>query len=216
MNKINADIPVKMRFDQIAKEEGLSYADLAQELECGSPYAVSMRKNRIYPSLEIMMKFVKKRQLNLSYMLCRTDISDPCSTYEPANRLREIKNRRKYKSSDLAAACNINIQTLRLYEKKRNELYGNINRWIQFSNILEVSVDYLLGFTDQEQWDDYWDNPIFKVKNGDAGYLKSRHFEGYFLLSDNGRWVYFSDGTKMESASMEFRDAEVIKLEKEE
>lgn len=206
---------IRMRFADIAKEENLTNADLANEIGCNRSYAVFLRRNVNYPSLPVMMKFIKDRQLNLSYMLCRTEISRPCTTYEPNNRLKEMRKRKKFPVDWLSSQCSITSQTLRAYENRRTELYGNIAQWIRFSEVYEVSIDYLLGLVDEEQWEDYGKSPIFKVEKGDAGYLKSANLESAFLLSHDGKWVYFPDGTKMESDSMEFRFAEVVRLEPE-
>lgn len=209
------NVPIRMRFADIANKEGLSNADLARQIGCDRSYAVPLRQNAIYPSLPVMMKFVRDRQVNLSYMLCRTEFRSPCTTYEPNNRLKELRKKRKFPVAWLSSECNITPQTLRAYEQRRTEFYGNISQWVRFSEVFDVSVDYLLGLVDKEQWEDYNMNPIFKIQKGNAGYLKSLHMESPFLLSRDGRWVYFPDGTKMESDSMEFRFAEVTRLEPE-
>lgn len=62
-------------------------------------------------------------------------------------RLKEIRVEKKINQKEIAALLNITQQTYSDYETGRTN--PDIETLIRISNILETSIDYLLGFSDE-------------------------------------------------------------------
>lgn len=65
---------------------------------------------------------------------------------ERLRRLRERVNRKQYA---IAQCCNIDRKTLRLYEK--GEMEPLMSQLISIANYYDVSIDYLVGRTDNSE-----------------------------------------------------------------
>ncbi|MEY8369597.1 helix-turn-helix transcriptional regulator [Anaerovoracaceae bacterium 42-11] len=202
---------IHTRFSQICKREELTSRQVREELGLSPSHLSYIMNDKKYLATEKAITFIKNRKTNLSYLLTQTDIDLPCDTYSPHNRLTELRENAGYTRIEFCGICNMTYKTLLRYET--NEILGPLSTLLLFSSILQVSVDYLLGLTEYRRWEDASSNPIIRnLSPGKAGYMELPHLTTYFLVSDDGDWVLFPDGTKEKITSPNFRDAKILEV----
>ncbi len=202
---------IHTRFSQICRKEELTSRQVREELDLSPSHLSYIMSDKKYLATEKAITFVKNHRTNLSYLLMQTDIDLPCDTYSPHNRLKELRENAGYTKNQFAGICDMTYKTLMKYET--NETLGPLSTLLLFSSILKVSIDHLLGLTEYPRWEDASSNPIIRnLSPGKAGYMELPHLTTYFLVSDDGDWVLFPDGTKEKIISPNFRDAKILEV----
>lgn len=130
---------------KLRNETGLSQAALARELSVSQQTVASWEVDRSSPSPEMLSLIADVFSVSTDYLLERTDQTVVVSNL----RLKELRLQHRYTQKELAIKLNIAQNTLCNWE--------NGNRTVdeptlqKLADFFDVSVDYLLGRTDEKK-----------------------------------------------------------------
>lgn len=185
-----------------------------------------------YPPVDVLIGIATILKTNLSYVLGLTDVNAPCDfTTEPKERtLHDLMETRKMNMRELASGMNFNYKSLHNFETElpRKRVYS----LMMLSEAINLSADYILGYTDWETWEMYsqLSKPFSNVKAGSAAYIvadkDSRSIKDiesaiergdgqYCLITTDGRFVLFPNGNKISIRDEMFKGAFVINVRPE-
>lgn len=132
---------------KLRNETGLSQAALARELSVSQQTVASWEVDRSSPSPEMLSLIADVFSVSTDYLLERTDQTVVVSNL----RLKELRLQHGYTQKELAIKLNVAQNTLCNWE--------NGNRTVdeptlqKLADFFDVSVDYLLGRTDEKKAD---------------------------------------------------------------
>lgn len=209
----------KSRLPHLIKKSGMTLTEFAEKYNVAP---VSVRRwisGESYPRLSILIDIAKENETNLSFILGRTDISTPITRYEPESKLYEALHITGISKKELGERANITSQVLSRYFSRPR--YSRIAMYLRFADILNVSVDYLLGLSDFVNWEDILllRNPFYYCKPGDCICIHSKssrensEVSGFCLIHTDGESVIFPTGTivKMNDSIFEGVTVEIIR-----
>jgi len=172
------------------------------------------RKGSHFPPIDVLVGIAKALDTNISYILGLTDVKCPLEYEEPICErcLEEILEACEMTEKEFVKAYNNNYKMLYLY-RERIPL-ERVRSVIKLSMAVGLSVDFILGYTNYENWEIYdkMHQPFSNIKNGGGAYviadktvrgaadIESAVMRGdgsYCLLSYDGKHVIFPNGNKV-------------------
>lgn len=151
---------------------------LAEKYDVSISSVLRWLENEDYPSLKVLISMSEEYDCNVAYLLDLTNVSAKIKTDNPRllkKRLAPMATKElRAESADLTrilcAKPNLFKELLAEYPSKflrRRKIL------LQLADILNVSIDYLLGLTDWPLWEYLYlfENPFFLCPPGASGYL---------------------------------------------
>lgn len=188
------------------------YQQLMEVLGCGQAQALRLKRGDYLPKVDTLIKLAEMYHTNVSYLLDRTECDAPCSRYILDNRLMEVLKEKEMTSKMLAAKSEMGYPAI--WNFVADPAYtGRRETWVKFSDVLDLSIDYLMGLTDEPHWEtlaEFFSN--FPVPPGWAGYMNGPAYQGTFLVSTDGWWLIFPDGTKEPITAYKYRFSQIVEL----
>ena len=190
------------------------------------------RKGTHYPPTDVLVGIARVAGTNLSYILGLTNVNCPCDyDKEPKERtLKGLMEVRKISQRELALAMDRNYRSLHNFDQElpRKRIYS----LIKLSNAIDLSADYILGYTDWEKWELYARvaRPFKSIKAGSGAYVvadrNSRSISDieaaiargdgqHCLLTTDGKYVIFPNGNKVSVNDEMFTGVYVAKVKPE-
>ena len=171
------------------------------------------KKGTHYPPVEILIGIAKILHVNVAYLLDLTEVDAECDyEHKPKEHtLDELMELRGMNGTELANALNKNFKAVYSFREKLP--LGRITSLMKLSSALELSVDYILGYTTWETWEmcRRVSSPFSSIDAGAGAYLVAdknvrsiadveeaiRHGNGqYCLVSGDGKSVIFPNGNR--------------------
>lgn len=208
----------------------------ASEAGRGVKYPASIigrwKKGTTLPPVDVLAGMAKALDTNMSYILGLTDVKQPLDYDRPMqemtlDRVLEIAN---MSEKEFVKALNKNYKKLYLYRERLP--YERVRSMIKLSEVVGLSLDYILGYTQYENWDlcAKQENPFRRINAGDAAYVIAdkdihgisdiedaiRRKDGaYCLVSSDGKYVYFPNGNKARTDDDIFKGVLVVTVKPE-
>lgn len=175
------------------------------------PYIAISRwkKGTHYPPLDLLKGIAKIKNTNITYLLGLCDENIPCDyDKEPSERsLQDLLDKSGLTKRELALALNNNYRRIENFSKPK------VYSLILLSSALGLSADYILGYTNWENWKlcSRISRSFDDIKAGTGIYIVAdkkvqskedieraieRGDGQYCLLSKDGQTVIFPDGKK--------------------
>lgn len=190
------------------------------------------KKGTHYPPVEILIGIARILHVNVAFLLGLTDVDVACEYNQQPKQhnLNELLELRGMSGTELANALNKNFKAVYAFREKLP--LGRITSLMKLSNALDLSVDYILGYTNWETWEmcQRVNNPFSSIKAGDAAYLVAdknlrsvsdveeaiRNGNGqYCLVSRDGKYVFFPNGNRFSIDDELFLGVYVAKVKPE-
>lgn len=198
----------KQRFKHIRKRAGMTQDELISKLYELTKEEIDLKKlswwerGQSQPQLNIIIAYCKIFNTNYCYLLGMTEIDAPLDSYEVKYRLPKGKT-----NKELAMLTNSSEYTIAKYVKNAKNLITSPNNLSKFANAFGYSVDYFLGFSNYQTWNQYavenrkYDyfkgDCVFHITPMDPNSTKplSNFIENgrYVLLSEDRRYFVFSN-----------------------
>lgn len=131
----------------VSKEKGIVLSEMLSALAIGSNTISNMRHGSMI-SAGSLARIADYLDVSVDYLLGRIDNED---SRDPHNIAKRIKSVAKYKGvsiGDLLESCGLGVNTISHLAKGQAISYVNLAR---IADYLDVSVDYLLGRTENKE-----------------------------------------------------------------
>lgn len=169
------------------------------------------KKGTHFPPVEVLIGIAGIMQTNLSYILGLTDEDNACDySHEPVERtLEDLMNVSGMNEKELVSALSKNYKMVRLFKEElpRKRVYS----LIKLANAMQLSVDYILGYTDWKTWEirPRLEQPFKDISPGTGAYFIVRENVScaedisdaikcgdgqYCLVTLDGKQVIFPNG----------------------
>ena len=156
-----------------------------------------------YPPVEMLVKLSKITRQPTAYLIGQTDVLKEIEGAElkPVD-INALLNTKGMSVSNFAQAAGTTNSTMRDLMKRFP--YVRTNSLIAMAVALDVSTDFLLGLSSHPRWEDA--EPFSNVKAGEPAYIVAEDGEilKYCLLGEDGKTVYFADGTSCEKEKLKW------------
>ena len=187
------------------------------------------KKETHYPPVEVLIGIANILDTNLSYLLGLTDVNCKCDySKEPVyHTLADLMSVRGISKRELAIALDKSYKVLHNFEEElpRKRVYS----LIRLSQAIDLSVDYILGYTSWETWEmqEQLGRPFANIRPGTGAYVVAdkdvrtindveeaiRRGDGqYCLLSPDGEYVLFPNGKAFSVNDEMFRGIYVARV----
>ena len=162
-------IAKKSPFGLLLEKDNLPYTFFVEELNLSKNLIYEWMSTPLIHSLDNLTYVAKYFNVNCSYLLGLTYIKTPNVRYEMNIDLTEQMKEANISLADFKELCNINSSTIKHINNM--DLSVKIKKYLQIADVLNVSIDYLLGLTPYKNWDtDYIKaiNPVKWITKGTA------------------------------------------------
>ena len=185
--------PVNLK--SLIKENNFSVEDLASLFNVETNTINRWITGLIMPSFENYIKLAKLFEVSLEYLLGNTDIREQnISSYTINSRVKELREKNNYSKYKLEKLSGVQTSIINNYENGTIKK-PRLSTYLSFAEIFEVSIDYLLGFTETETWELYVEeiDPFRYISPGEAVYISTENKKLYGILDISGEKVIFAD-----------------------
>lgn len=145
------------RLRQLRAERGISTPKLAEELGIAKSTISQYENNKRSPDGYILAKLAEYFNVSVEYLLGKTDIPDRITEANTDSahskelekfktRIKELRQKNNLTQKELGEKLGLTESTVSLYEAGKRK--PDPSTLVKLANIFDVSIDYLLGRTD--------------------------------------------------------------------
>ena len=167
-------------------ERGIDKTELADRYEIQRDSVNVWFRGKRLPPFQVLLDLARDLRTNLSYLLMQTEYDFPLASYTPELRLQELRKENKLCIVELAMKSGTAQATIRKYDSGQMER-PNLKVITSLSDVLGVSMDYLMGLTDYRTWQEaaIAENPFLLLEAGSAVCLLDPDGgKNYYLVTD--------------------------------
>lgn len=213
----------QQRFRELRIEKQLSLEAVAELCHVTKDTVARWEASLIFPAPSKILFLAKLYNTSISYLLGETNVRAPLERNDPFLRLKEIRNDRALSIPQLSQLAKVSWSTVKKYETSP-DAKPRLTVCKALADALDVSLDYLLGLTKFEKWEDspFSDkNPFNSFQAGDAiriefaeGSQLAKKF-GYrtnALINSGKSGIIFTEHSQVLVSHKDFRRAKITLL----
>lgn len=168
-------------------ERGIDKTELADRYEIQRDSVNVWFRGKHLPPFQVLLDLARDLRTNLSYLLMQTEYDFPLASYTPELRLKELRKENKLCIVELAMKSSTAQATIRKYDSGQMEK-PSLKVITSLSDVLGVSMDYLMGLTDYRTWQEaaIAANPFLLLEADTAVCLQEPEGrKSYYLVTEN-------------------------------